>query len=215
VARWSDTQLSNEEQFANVTKQGLPVATIQLKIVDPEDFTKTLPNDGKTAGELMSRGPHITAEYYNSPQPSKFLDGWMATGDVASITADGVMQIRDRSKDVIKSGGEWISSQDLEKHINGHPSIATAAVVAVAHPKWDERPVAVLVLKPGKTVTLKEVRDFMGTNFAKYELVDDVLIWDEMPMTGTGKISKKDIRERMTKEKYVLPSLRNPVPSKL
>jgi fatty-acyl-CoA synthase len=211
VMRYADTLLSTEEQFKNVTKQGMPMPTMEIKLVDPDDFSKPVAQDGVSQGELLARGPHTNTSYYNRPETDKsFPGGWLATGDVASIDKFGIMEIRDRSKDVIKSGGEWISSQDLEKFIAGHPSINYCTVVAQAHPKWDERPIAVITLNKGKTVTLAEVRD-MCTNqggYARYQLPDDVVVWDELPMTGTGKISKKDVRLRLTTEKYILPSLR-------
>lgn len=209
VATWEHSQQSQEDQFKNVTKQGLPIPTVQIKIVDQNDFSKELPNDGKAQGEFLCIGPHTTGSYYKDPQTSKFPNGWLATGDVASIDEGYNMIIRDRSKDVIKSGGEWISSQDLEKHIASLPQILMAAVVAQPHPKWDERPVAIVVMKPSQTVNLAQVQDHCIKNrFAKYELPDDVLIWSELPLTGTGKIDKKAIRKKLEDEKYQLPSLR-------
>lgn len=210
VATWAHAQQTTDEQFKNVTKQGLPVFTVQMKIVDQNDFSKVLPCDGKAQGEFLCYGPHVTGSYFKDPQPQKFPNGWLATGDVASIDEGYNMIIRDRSKDVIKSGGEWISSQDLEKHIAGLPQILMAAVVAQEHPKWDERPIAIVVLKPSQTVTLEQVHDhcLAGGTFAKFELPDDLLFWAELPLTGTGKIDKKAIRHRLQHEKYLLPSLR-------
>jgi fatty-acyl-CoA synthase len=210
VATWEHSQQTMENQFKNVTKQGLPVFTVQTKIVDQNDFSKELPRDGKAQGEFLCRGPHTTGSYFKDHQPSKFPNGWLATGDVASIDEGYNMIIRDRSKDVIKSGGEWISSQDLEKHIASLPQILMAAVVAQPHPKWDERPVAIIVLKPSQSVTLSQVQDHCLKNgaFAKYELPDDILLWPELPLTGTGKIDKKAIRKRLEDENYMLPSIR-------
>jgi len=210
VSTWEHTQQSTDDQFKNVTKQGLPVFTVQSKIVDQNDFSQELPRDGKAQGEYLCWGPHVTGCYYKDPQPGKFPNGWLATGDVASIDEGQNMIIRDRSKDVIKSGGEWISSQDLEKHIAGLPQILMAAVVAQAHPKWDERPVAVIVLKPSQTLTLAQVHDHCLKNgtFAKYELPDDLVFWPELPLTGTGKLDKKTIRKRLHDENYLLPSVR-------
>ena len=184
-----------------------------MKIVDPEDFTKRLPNDGQAQGELLVRGPWVTASYYKIDKPEAFIDGWLVTGDVASIDAGGNMIIRDRSKDVIKSGGEWISSIDLEKHIMGMPNVfSSVAVVAQPHPKWDERPVVVGVLSPNadaSSVTTEKIRAFCKESFAKYELPDEVLVWKELPMTGTGKVDKKRIRAMLGEQKYQLPDLRN------
>ena len=147
--------------------------------------------------------------------------GWLATGDVASIDQDGNLIIRDRSKDVIKSGGEWISSIDLEKFIiamktrdGSRLAFSMVAVVAQPHPKWDERPIAVVVLAPGASVadaSTERVRTFCAGNFAKYELVDDVLTWQEFPMTGTGKVDKKAIRAKLARDHYRLPSLRSKI----
>ena len=180
-------------------------------IVDSEDFTKSLPNDGVAAGELLVRGPWVTSSYYNISKPEAFIDGWLATGDVASIDRVGNLIIRDRSKDVIKSGGEWISSIDLEKQIAGMEGVGQVAVVAQPHPKWDERPVCVIVPLPGANrsgLTTEKVRAFCADHFAKYELPDEVLLWLEFPMTGTGKIDKKNIRKKLKNEGYQLPSLR-------
>jgi len=205
---WTDA-----EQFRYVAVAGIPAAGIEMKIVDPEDFTKRLPNDGQAQGELLVRGPWVTASYYKIDKPEAFIDGWLVTGDVASIDAGGNMIIRDRSKDVIKSGGEWISSIDLEKHIMGMPNaFSSVAVVAQPHPKWDERPVVVGVLGPNtdpSSVTTEKIRAFCKDSFAKYELPDEVLVWKELPMTGTGKVDKKRIRAMLGEQKYQLPDLRN------
>jgi len=211
VATWEQAQQSKDDQFKNVTKQGLPFVTVQTKIVDQNDFSKELPCDGKAQGELLVWGPHITGSYYNDPQEGKFPNGWLATGDVASIDEGQNIIIRDRSKDIIKSGGGGISSQDLEKNISGLSQILLAAVVAQPHPKWDERPVAVVVLKSSQSVTIDEVRDHCLANgaFAKYQVPDDLLIWSELPLMGSGKIDKKAIRKRLEAEKYLLPSVRH------
>lgn len=223
VSKWEHTTWSLERQFANVNMTGLPVPTIELKIVDPENFASTLPWDGEAQGELMARGPHVTGSYLTcdaeaeESAKTKFHQGWLATGDIASIDAGGYMLIRDRSKDVIKSGGEWISSQLLEKHISGLNGLAMVAVVGVPHPKWDERPIVVAVAVGGEGSDscsarpgLKEVRDFCSKDgaFAGFELPDDVLYWKDIPLTGTGKINKKGIRERLVQEGYLLPKLR-------
>ncbi len=206
--------MTEAEQFGNVAMAGVPAAGIELKIVDPEDFSKPLPHDGVAQGELLCKGPWVTARYYNRYDDkalSQFHDGWLATGDIASIK-NGSLIIRDRSKDVIKSGGEWISSIDLENHIVALPYLSQVSVVAQPHPKWDERPVAIAVLNKAVPLPagslLEAVRAHCASKFAKYELPDEVLVWEELPVTGTGKISKKDIRDKLKNGGYVLPDLR-------
>eukprot|EP00943_MAST-04B_sp_MAST-4B-sp1_P001327 g1327.t1 len=217
-ATYKHSQQNEVDQFNNVTLAGIPSLGIQLKIVDPDDFTIELKNDGEEQGELLVRGPWVTIRYYNRYDENATKnfteDGWLATGDIASITENGALIIRDRSKDVIKSGGEWISSIDLENHIVALPYISQCAVVAQPHPKWDERPVVIAILNKSYNndeVTdniLEKVRTHCSTMFAKYELPDEVLIWNNLPVTGTGKISKKDIRKRLKLEGYMLPDLR-------
>ena len=212
ITRYEHKAMTVDERFANIKVAGLATPGVELKIVNSEDFTQTLPNDGVAQGELLVRGPWITAEYYNIKKPEAFVKGWLATGDVASITRNGDLIIRDRSKDVIKSGGEWISSIDLEKVIAGIPGVGQVAVVAQPHPKWDERPVCVIVPAEDAEVsglTTQHIRHVCSASFAKYELPDEVLLWKELPMTGTGKVDKKNIRKRLEKEGYRLPSLRN------
>jgi len=159
-------------------------------------------------GELCIRGPWIASEYFNDPQPDKFHDGWLVTGDVAKIDAEQYLLIADRSKDLIKSGGEWISSVDLENHIVGMPEIAQAAVVAQPHPKWDERPVALVVMAPGQSLDKDAVLEHCSQIFAKWQLPDDVIATDAIPLTSTGKIDKKTIRAKLTAEGYQLPDQR-------
>lgn len=209
VTTWEDAHRPVEKQFENVDAAGIPLATVQMRIVDTDNFDKELSWDGEDQGELLVRGPHVTGSYFRNPQPSKFHKGWLATGDIASISSRGQMRIRDRSKDVIKSGGEWISSVDLEKHIMAMPQVSVAAVVAAPHPKWDERPIVVAVLAQGyQTLSLEDVRAFCSKEFAKYELPDDLLIWPSLPLTGSGKMDKKCIRKRLKERGYRLPSLR-------
>ena len=167
-----------------------------------------LPHDGESVGELCIRGPWIASEYFNDPQPEKFHDGWLVTGDVAKIDDQQYLIIADRSKDLIKSGGEWISSVDLENHIVGLGNIAQAAVVAQPHPKWDERPVALVIPAEGAEVDPQEVLDHCAEIFAKWQLPDEVIITDTIPLTSTGKIDKKVIRSKLESENYVLPDLR-------
>jgi fatty-acyl-CoA synthase len=177
-------------------KQGLQAPFVEMRVKTADG--KIAPWDGKTMGELEVRGPWIAASYYNEPDAAdKWTgDGWFRTGDVCTIDPEGYMQITDRSKDVIKSGGEWISSVDLENAIMGHPAVAEAAVIAVAHPKWDERPLACVVKKPGAAVTAAEIRKFLEDKFAKWQLPDEVVFVDAIPRTSTGKFQKLALREQ-------------------
>ena len=184
-------------------KQGHPPFGVEMKITDDND--KDLPWDGKTFGRLKVRGPAVATSYYKGEGSEVFAaDGWFDTGDVATMDPYGYMQITDRSKDVIKSGGEWISSIDLENLAVGHPKVAEAAVIGIAHPKWDERPLLVVVLKKGETATKEEVLGFMQGKIAKWWMPDDVAFVDEIPHTATGKIQKTVLRKRF--EDYKLPT---------
>jgi fatty-acyl-CoA synthase len=205
-AKRAHLELSDDEQFENVAKAGLLLPGLEMEIVD--DNFKPLPHDGEAVGELVIRGPWICAEYYNDPQPDKFRDGWLVTGDVAKIDAEQYLTIADRSKDLIKSGGEWISSVDLENHIVGLPGVAQAAVVAQPHPRWDERPVALVVRAAGSEVPAEEIRAHCAEAFAKWQLPDEVLFVDEIPFTSTGKIDKKAIRADLLAKGYRLPDQR-------
>ena len=180
-----------EEQHALVAKQGKSVFGVELKIVDEEG--NTLPRDGNTQGELMVRGQWIV-EHYHKAEKTALVNGWFPTGDIATISPDGVMQIRDRTKDVIKSGGEWISSIDLENATIAHPHVAMAAVIGVKHPKWDERPLLLIVPKPEKTLEKQEVIDFLTERVAKWWVPDEVLFVESLPVGGTGKVQKNDLR---------------------
>ncbi|MDP2329093.1 MAG: 3-(methylthio)propionyl-CoA ligase [Reyranella sp.] len=184
-------------------KQGRPPFGVDMMIVD--DAGKELPRDGKAFGDLLVRGPWITSGYFRG-EGGKVLreGGWFATGDVAMIDPDGYMQITDRSKDVIKSGGEWISSIDLENAAMAHPGVAEAAVIGVAHPKWDERPLLIIHKKPDAAVTKQELIEFLGAKVAKWWLPDDVQFVDAIPHTATGKILKTKLRE--TFKDYKLPT---------
>ena len=177
-------------------RAGLQLPLVQLRIVD--DAGRVLPWDGESTGELQCRGPWVTGGYHNQPtDPEKFTaDGWLRTGDVATIDAEGYLRIADRTKDLIKSGGEWISSVDLENAIMGHPAVAEAAVIKVAHPKWDERPLAVVVKKPGKEVTPEELRQLLLGHFAKWQVPDDFAFIDALPRTSTGKFMKTRLRDQ-------------------
>lgn len=206
VAKRSQLGLSEDAQFENIAKAGLPMPGLEIEIFDEQ--WNPLPHDGKSVGELCIRGPWIAASYFNDPQPDKFHDGWLVTGDVAKIDPGEYIIISDRSKDLIKSGGEWISSVDLENHIVAMNGVRQAAVVAQPHPKWDERPVALLVLESGAKVSKDDVLKHCSSIFAKWQLPDDVIYVDAIPLTSTGKIDKKVIRARLETDGYKLPDLR-------
>jgi 3-(methylthio)propionyl---CoA ligase len=186
-----------EEQIAIKARQGLPLYGVEIKVAGPDG--KTLPRDGVSSGELLVRGPWITSAYYRDDQASAAAvdeAGWFRTGDVAVIDAEGYMQIVDRSKDVIKSGGEWISSIDVENAAMGHPGVAEAAVIGLPHPKWDERPLLIIVAKPGQEPTKDALLAFLGDKVAKWQLPDDVVFVPEIPHGATGKVLKTRLREQ-------------------
>jgi fatty-acyl-CoA synthase len=176
-------------------KQGRPGFGVDLKIVDGEG--RELPRDGVAFGDLMVRGPWVTAGYFKGEGGDVLLDGWFPTGDVATLDADGFVQITDRSKDVIKSGGEWISSIDVENFAIAHPGVAEAAVIGVPHPKWSERPLLVIVRKTGQELSREEMLDFLRGKLAKWWLPDDVIFVDSLPHTATGKLSKLTLRQQL------------------
>ena len=207
VMKRSQRRLSEDEQFANVAKAGQVMPGIEVEIFD-ESFNR-LPHDGETVGEILIRGPWICSEYYNDPQPEKFHDGWLITGDVGKIDPEEYLIISDRSKDLVKSGGEWISSVDLENHIVALDGVQQACVVAQPHPKWDERPVAMVVVKPGAEVTKEKILEHVSRTFAKWQLPDDVLFVDSIPLTSTGKMDKKVVRADLEGRSYRLPDLRD------
>ena len=184
--------LSPAEQFDLRTKQGCPVFGVDLRIVDDEG--RVLPHDGKTFGRLMCRGPWIIERYYQA-EDSALQDGWFDTGDVATIDEYGYMRITDRSKDVIKSGGEWISSADLENAAVAHPAVENAACIGATHPKWDERPILLIELAAGaEAPSYEEIIALLAESFASWQLPDAVITVDEIPLTATGKIDKKPLR---------------------
>jgi fatty-acyl-CoA synthase len=193
--------LTEAEQGALRVKQGRAIYGVEMKIVDAEG--NELPRDGKAFGDLLVRGPWVMASYFKGDGGEVLHDGWFPTGDVATLDADGYMQITDRSKDVIKSGGEWISSIELENLAVGHPALAEAAVIGVRHPKWDERPLLIAVLKPGARATREELLEFLRDKTAKWWLPDDVVFVDALPHTATGKLSKLKLREQF--RDYRLP----------
>lgn len=206
IAKRSQICLSLDDQFHNAAKAGLPLPGLDIEIFD--ENWNPLPHDGKAVGELCIRGPWIASEYYNNPQPDKFHEGWLVTGDVAKIDSEQYLIIADRSKDLIKSGGEWISSVDIENDIVAVPGVAQAAVVAQPHPKWDERPVALVVLSPGSTVTPEGILAHLGKSFAKWQVPDEVILVEVLPLTSTGKLDKKVIRADLQGKGYQLPDLR-------
>jgi fatty-acyl-CoA synthase len=197
--------LSKEEQMKIRLKQGRAIYGMDMKIVD--EAGKELPHDGKAFGDLLVKGSWIVAEYFKQSQEpsakSPLVDGWFPTGDVATIDPDGYMQITDRSKDVIKSGGEWISSIDIENIAVAHPAVAMAACIGVYHPKWDERPIIAVVKKPGSDVSRESLIAFYEGKTAKWQIPDDVVFVDAIPLGATGKMLKTKLRE--TLKDYKLP----------
>ena len=196
-------KFSEAERFAIQQKQGRAIFGVEMRIVGADG--KDLPHDGKAFGDLLVRGPWIVREYFKSEGGSPLTpDGWFPTGDVATIDPDGFMQITDRSKDVIKSGGEWISSIDLENLAVAHPAVAEAAVIGIAHPKWDERPLLIVVKKAGADVTRDELLKFFEGKIAKWWMPDDVAFVEQLPHTATGKVLKTKLREDFSA--YRLPT---------
>ena len=189
-------ELTREEQYGIREKQGRVVYGVEMKVVDDDD--NELPRDGISTGLLKVRGPFICSDYYETGVPSDVHDedGWFSTGDVGTIDAEGYLQITDRSKDVIKSGGEWISSIELENAAVGHPDVAEAAVIGVPHPRWSERPLLIIVRKEGREAGKEEILGWLKDKVAKWWMPDDVVFIDEIPHTATGKIQKTELRKR-------------------
>lgn len=188
--------LSKEEQHAIKVKQGRAIYGVDLKVVGPDGSEQ--PHDGVSRGELLVRGPWIVSGYYNDPKATEAAvtpDGWFRTGDVVTIDAEGFVQIVDRAKDVIKSGGEWISSIDVENAAMGHDDVAEAAVIGLPHPKWGERPLIIIVPKQGRTPAKESILAYLAKHLAKWQLPDDVVFVKEIPHTATGKILKTKLRE--------------------
>jgi fatty-acyl-CoA synthase len=193
----SDLSKPKSAQEAILQKQGRPIYGIEMKIID--DKAQTLPNDGKAFGDLLVKGSWVIDTYFQADE-SNLIDGWFPTGDVSTIDADGNMQITDRSKDVIKSGGEWISSIEIENIASAHPDVLLAACIAAQHPKWGERPLVVVVKKPeiskdDETLKNELLKSYEG-KIAKWWIPDDVVFIDKMPLTATGKLLKLELRER-------------------
>jgi fatty-acyl-CoA synthase len=186
--------LEPEQRLAVQAKQGRAVFGVDMKIVD--DCGKELPQDGKASGELLVRGPWIVSNYFKSSGPAPLLDGWFPTGDVATIDPDGFMQITDRSKDLIKSGGEWIGSIELESVALAHPAVAMAACIGARHPKWDERPLLVVVKAQGAELSREQLLRHYEGKVAKWWIPDDVVFVDSIPLGATGKVQKNVLRER-------------------
>lgn len=188
-----------EKKYEVRAKQGRAAPLVELRVMPPEGLGREeAPWDGKTAGELEVRGPWVASSYYNAAEERHrwTADGWFRTGDVASIDPEGYVKIVDRTKDLIKSGGEWISSADLENALMGHPAVLEAAVIAVPHPKWQERPLAVVVFKDGASATPEELRAFLAAKFAKWQLPDAFVALKEIPRTSVGKFLKVKLREQ-------------------
>jgi fatty-acyl-CoA synthase len=193
---------SADERYAVMAKQGRAVYGVDMKIVDPAG--KELPWGGEQSGDLLVRGPWILSQYFKGEGGDPLVGGWFPTGDVAKIDADGYMQITDRSKDVIKSGGEWIGSIDIENIAMAHPAVAMAACIAAYHPKWDERPLLVVMKKPGAEVTKEQLLGFFEGKIAKWWTPDDVVFVDAIPLGATGKMQKNKLREAL--KDYKLPT---------
>jgi fatty-acyl-CoA synthase len=200
--------LPDEQRLDLMARHGFPLAGVDIRIVDPEG--QELPWDGTAIGELQARGPWVASGYYSDSRSlDSFMDGWLRTGDVATIDAQGYIQIMDRTKDVVKSGGEWISSVDLENAIMAHPKVAEAAVVGVFHPKWQERPLACVVpmIEHKDQITKQEILDFLAPRVAKWWLPDDVVFIEAVPKTSVGKFNKRALRERF--KDHTLPNARD------
>jgi 3-(methylthio)propionyl---CoA ligase len=195
-------KLPEAEQMKIRLKQGRAIFGIDMKIVNDEGQEQV--HDGKAYGDLLVKGPWVVREYFKQEGGDPLQDGWFPTGDVATIDADGYMQITDRSKDVIKSGGEWISSIDIENIAVAHPAVAMAACIGIKHPKWDERPIVVVVKKPEAQVSREDLLKFYEGKTAKWQIPDDVVFVDAIPIGATGKMLKTKLREQLAD--YVLPT---------
>jgi fatty-acyl-CoA synthase len=194
--------MTQEERFAIMNRQGRAIFGVDMKVVDEDGHE--IPFGTDKSGDLLVRGPWILQSYFRGDGGDVLRDGWFPTGDVAKIDAEGFMLITDRTKDVIKSGGEWIGSIDLENIAMAHPAVAMAACIAARHPKWDERPLLVVVKKPGAEVTREDLIAFYEGKIAKWWTPDDVVFVDAIPLGATGKMQKNKLREQF--KDYVLPT---------
>jgi fatty-acyl-CoA synthase len=203
VGHIKSTLTDTPERRATV---GLVVPGVEFRTVLP-NTTEPVAWDGETTGELQVRGPWVTASYYNDERSGDSFteDGWLRTGDVAVVDEEAYIKLVDRTKDLVKSGGEWISSVDLENEIMAHPDVAEAAVIGVPHPRWDERPLACVVVREGAELTKADIEAWLTPRVAKWWMPDDVVFIDAVPKTSVGKFSKKDLRERF--EGYRLPTI--------
>ena len=192
---------SEDEKYRARSKQGWPAPFVELRVMTESGVA---PWDGKAYGELEVRGPWVASSYYEAPETRNRWaeDGWFKTGDIATIDADGYLRILDRTKDMIKSGGEWISSVDLENALMGHPAVREAAVIGLPHPKWQERPLAVVVLKPGSEANTGDLTRFLAAKFAKWQLPDEIVFADEIPRTSVGKFLKAKLRDQYADWKW-------------
>ncbi len=196
----------DEEQKADIrATAGIAPPGVEMRIVEAETG-QVQPWDDESTGELECRGPWIAKQYFRTDEPGEQFtqDGWLRTGDVGAISPLGYLRLVDRTKDLVKSGGEWISSVAVENEIMGHPKVAEAAVIAVPHPKWSERPLACVVAKEGESLTREELRDYLGERLSAWQVPDDVVFIDEVPKTSVGKFSKKTLRDRFAD--HVLPT---------
>jgi fatty-acyl-CoA synthase len=197
MADWGEA-----ERFKVRAKQGTTVPGVEARVVDVDG--RALPWDGRSFGELQVRGPWIISSYYNDERSAdSFQDGWFRTGDVATIDEEGYVQIVDRTKDLVKSGGEWISTVDLENELMGHPKVLEAAVIAVPHPRWQERPLACVVPRPDfkENLTAAEILEYLSSRVAKWQLPDEVVFIESVPKTSVGKFDKKVLREQFKDHK--------------
>ncbi|WP_180191448.1 long-chain-fatty-acid--CoA ligase [Acinetobacter sp. YH01006] len=187
--------LSDEEKLQIRLSQGRPPFGVDLRLTDTEKGTHEIERDGQTTGNLQVKGHWVISHYFGKEESALTADGWFDTGDIATLDQDGFMKLSDRSKDLIKSGGEWISSVELENIAMGHPEIAMAAVIAAQHPKWDERPVLIAIKKSDSQLSETELLDYYADKVAKWQVPDRVVFVDSIPLSGTGKMLKKDLRE--------------------
>jgi fatty-acyl-CoA synthase len=198
---------TEDDQYEVRSKQGWPMPFVELRVMQPngaDGKSIEAPRDGETPGELEVRGPWVASSYYNAPEEAHRWtdDGWFKTGDVATMDAEGFIKIVDRAKDLVKSGGEWISSVDLENTLMGHPAVKEAAVIGVPHPKWQERPLAAVVLKEGASATPEDLRAHLAKSFAKWQLPDAFVFVAEIPRTSVGKFKKTALREQFANWKW-------------